>query len=41
MEDFSKNPVLDAFNKWTKWMKSMPFQQYIKRLHNMDEYLEE
>ena len=41
MEDFSKNPVLDAFNKWAKWMKSTPFQQYIKRLHNMDEYLED
>ena len=43
MQDFSKNtsPYLDAFNKWAKWMKSMPFQQYIKRLHNMDEYLEE
>ena len=42
MQDFSKNPVLDAFNKWAKWMKPMPFpQQFIKRLHNMDEYLEE
>ena len=41
MQDFSKNPVLDAFNKWAKWMKPMPFQQYIKRLHNMDKYLEE
>ena len=42
MQDFSKNPVLDAFNKWAKWMKPMPFpQQFIKRLHNMDEYLED
>lgn len=41
MQDFSKNtsPYLDAVNKWAKWM---PFpQQFIKRLHNMDEYLED
>ena len=41
MQDFSKNPVLDAFNKWAKWMQPMPFQQYIKRLYNMYEDMEE
>lgn len=41
MQDFSKNtsPYLDAVNKWAKWM---PFpQQFIKRLHNMYEEMEE
>ena len=41
MQDFSKNtsPYLDAVNKWAKWI---PFpQQFIKRLHNMYEEMEE
>lgn len=41
MQDFSKNsPLLNMVNNWAKWMWPTHFQQSIKRLHNMDEYLE-
>lgn len=41
MQDFSKNnPLLKMVNNWAKCMQPMSFQQFIKRLHNMDEYLE-
>ena len=42
MQDFSKNsPLLNMVNNWAKWMRPMPFQQFIKRLHNMYEEMEE
>ena len=42
MQDFSKNnPLLKMVNNWAKWMQPMSFQQFINRLHNMDEYLED
>ena len=42
MQDFSKNsPLLNMVNNWAKWMRPMPFQQFIKRLHNMYEEMDE
>ena len=42
MQDFSKNsPLLNMVNNWAKWMRPMSFQQFIKRLHNMYEEMEE
>lgn len=42
MQDFSKNsPLINMVNNWAKWMRPMPFQQFIKRLHNMYEEMEE
>ena len=42
MQDFSKNsPLLNMVNNWAKWMRPMPFQQFIKRLHNMYEEMGE